>query len=357
MNSKSLTKTCTPPTLAHTCNCPSDADARARTLPFCTPSILCTPTHHTLSPPPPPPPATEHTPRAPHHSASASTDDAASSSTDGATAYVVVLDFNPTRVRYFYRFDPFESYAVSMHLIARLVVSLRASKSRLPIHLVASGERHEGYERRLAELGVRIVGTDFGLTIPRRISNPFHIGSFSKLRALSLTQFRKIIVLDQDLVIMRSIDHLAHVPAPALVYRYKCYPELEINSGLMVLAPNASAWSSMQSLLRSPQKITRIHGDVSDQLVWRHFLRHVHALPVGYNAFRSANLVAPAGWEQAHVVHDIWRYQRRGPVDPKFGRGNTIARDIHQMGQRAKQLLAGLPTRMNNHSRGHGLPF
>ena len=72
-------------------------------------------------------------------------------------AFAIILDHNKTRVRYWYRFDPFESYAANMHLTMRLVLSLKEAGTTLPILLLPSGGRHEGYEAALTREGVTVV--------------------------------------------------------------------------------------------------------------------------------------------------------------------------------------------------------
>ena len=316
---------CNPPQFAHTCHCPNTTETERMTLPRCVKTHLCGKQHRK------------------NHS----------HDNDARAAYVIVLDYNETRVRYYYRFDPFESYATSMRLIMRLVLSLRDVRTSLPIHLLASGTRYKAYEQRLREYGVHIQASEYNISIPKRIINPWHIGSFAKLHVLSMVQFSKIILLDQDLVVLRPIDHLSTIPTPAAVFKYKCFPNLELNSGLMVLRPNVSEWVRLQRMLRNNSAISVIRNDRSDQLVWRHFFRRVHILPVGYNEFRSGNLTEPVGWDHSHVVHDIWKYNH---LKLSSG-GGSVERRLLALNHRAAAALHDLPTVTNDHPRHHGLPF
>lgn len=231
-----------------------------------------------------------------------------------------------------------------------------------------------------------------------------HRGSFAKLRALSLTRYKKVIVLDlvrrapcrsctidvspwcdpsQDLVVLRNIDHLSGAPTPALVYRYTCAPVIEINSGLMVLEPSKASHAklqvrslpllccrrrygsgcrprhvgaSAQALIRSPGEYVK--KDASDQTVWRNFFTEAHCLPAAYNAMKSTSL-STAQWERAFVVHDIWKHQ--GSKWWESNAGPKVSRYVRRMNAAATHALRGLPAEMlhstrNRTVRHHGMP-
>lgn len=156
---------------------------------------------------------------------------------------LIAYGHNATRVRYWYSGDPFRSYLNSMRLICRLVLSLRVVGTRLPITLLLSGERHAGFERALQmRLGVSVLGaedaTRHRIRVPTWASH-FHKASFIKLTALSLTSFRRVILLDSDSVVFRNIDHLALVPPPAFVFRFKCF-RMERKAPPICACPRAS---------------------------------------------------------------------------------------------------------------------
>ena len=144
---------------------------------------------------------------------------------EGAVTFVVAYSHDPKLVRYWYAGDPFRSYLNSLRLISRLVLSLRAVRTLLPIHLLLSGERHAGFEAALTrQLGVNILSTDstrHRIKVPKWAS-AFHKSSFIKLAALSLVRFQRVVLLDDDTVVLRNVDHLALVPPPAFAFRFKC---------------------------------------------------------------------------------------------------------------------------------------
>eukprot|EP00966_Prymnesium_polylepis_P212237 4916095-Prymnesium_polylepis.1 len=147
-------------------------------------------------------------------------------------------------------------------------------------------------------------------------ANRHHRGTFAKLQALSLVQFRKVIVLDMDMVALRNIDHLAQAPTPGLSFRWDCRHReayemrptraWELNSGMMVLRPSKANYARMLALVNNAASSNRIGiaSDPSDQSVWRHFFPHVFELPQIYNAQKQANF-SSWGWDQVLLLHDI----------------------------------------------------
>jgi len=225
------------------------------------------------------------------------------------TTIAIIYGFERKRVRYNIKDTTLAAYLKDMTFIMRLVLSLRRVQTRLPIRLFVSGERHQPFEARLAELGVEISP----LPLPPLPSwaNPWHYGSFTKLAALSLTDYRRVIVLDVDLFVLHNIDHLAFAPAPAYVYRRpilaKCEPhrggdlQWDINSGLMVLEPSAERAAKLRAFLNNSRKLT---GDGGDQSVWRAFWPSVAELPTAYNTYKSDNV---SDWQsEVFVLHDVW---------------------------------------------------
>ena len=280
--------------------------------------------------------------RAPSSSVAASTGLAAEE--NGAT-FLIVYGFNRSLVRYWYRPDPFRSYLNAMRLVVRLLLSLRAVGSVLPVHMLLSGERQPGFEAELvSQFGVRLLSADeqdaqgqprYWIRVPR-FSSAFHWGSFVKLAVLGLVQFRRVIVLDTDAVVFRNIDHLARAPAPSFVFRFKCWrgnasraPAIwEMNSGFMVLRPDEALHQRMLALMNTMRMAPKddvavaalrngprghdsrelqrmfVPSDPGDQSVWRNFFGRVHELPVAYNAFKTTAFRNKSDWQRVYVLHD-----------------------------------------------------
>ena len=341
---------CTQPRqTASTCECgtrhPTAADLPPGSpLPRCVPSMACDSTANTSS-------------------ASVSAAELA-----GATI-LIVFNHDPGAVRYWYKSDPFRSYLNSMRLIFRLVLSLQQVGTRLPIHLLISGERSEPFEASLRARGVTLLeaaGPRFHISTPPWASS-HHRGSFHHLKVLALTQFRQLIVLDPDVIALRNIDHLATAPAPGAVFRFKCFrhnkgrpkdgerarPIWEMNGGVLLLRPSESEHLRMQELMNcnnhssQPQLLRgkavgsrtipctahlHIPNDPSDQSVLRHFLRAVYELPIGFNTFKTSNM-SSEDWGRVHLLHDVdVSRSKKWPSKPVHSR-------VAQLTQQAAELV------------------
>ena len=217
-----------------------------------------------------------------------------------------VVDANASNLRFYFGRAWRKTYTSQVSHLVRAVASLRAVNTTLPIHVLVSGERIPA---------VGIIG-------PER-APPVHIpkwgskwarGSFAKLRALSLTAFERVLLLDADVMVLRNIDHLAlpALPAPAFVAGYKCFPRFELRAAVAVLQPSASDWQRALGLMQ--ESTTAIYDDLGEGSVWRHLYSSIHELPIGYAALRSSDLPA-AEWPKVHIVHDpnlLRKAQRAG---------------------------------------------
>ena len=82
--------------------------------------------------------------------------------------------------------------------LIRVLISLRNVKTTVPIHILASGERYPRVEARLAALfpGIKYISGEVPPVVVPSWASKWARGSFAKLRALALTQFTKLLVLE-----------------------------------------------------------------------------------------------------------------------------------------------------------------
>eukprot|EP00316_Scyphosphaera_apsteinii_P016445 CAMPEP_0119300642 /NCGR_PEP_ID=MMETSP1333-20130426/2562_1 /TAXON_ID=418940 /ORGANISM="Scyphosphaera apsteinii, Strain RCC1455" /LENGTH=374 /DNA_ID=CAMNT_0007302485 /DNA_START=27 /DNA_END=1151 /DNA_ORIENTATION=+ len=258
------------------------------------------------------------------------------------TIFAIIFDHNSSRVRYWFRKDPLKSYLNGMRLITRLVVSLNAVGTQIPIHFFPSGYRHPAYEGQLTSLGVNVSSLMEQPVLVPSWANQHHRGSFSKLRVLALTQHERVILLDQDQVVLRNIDHLSGAPTPSGVFHYVCEPMTELNSGLMVLQPNKTLYNRIFHDPDYMESIVPLSTDQGDQSVWRAVLPFAFALPMGYNPFKIANFKPEHEWTKVHMLHDAWRHRGSG----WWSRGKSTAaifERVEELQLQADRVLDGLP--------------
>lgn len=279
---------CDPPQLASSCSNCEAATSNDDKMPRCMPSAAC---NADFTPPLPQPPGA-----APHRA-----------------TILFVVDANASNLRFYFGRAWRKTYTSQFSHLVRAVASLRKVNTTLPIHVLVSGERIPAVESQIAKLGVGILGPESAppVHIPRWGSK-WARGSFAKLRALSLTSFERVILLDADVMVLRNIDHLVGLPAPAFVAGYKCFPRAELRAAVALLQPSASDWQRALGLMQ--ESATAIYDDLGEGSVWRHLYSSIHELPIGYAALRSSDLPA-AEWPKVHVLHDpnlLRKAQRAG---------------------------------------------
>ena len=92
-------------------------------------------------------------------------------------------------------------------------LAARRVNTTLPIHVVGGGERNTTAEARFEALGAKILPVD--IIPPPPWTSTFHKASFQRLSALSFTQFEKVVVMDNDMVLLGNIDDIAAAEARA----------------------------------------------------------------------------------------------------------------------------------------------
>ena len=218
-------------------------------------------------------------------------------------------------------------YGKAVREVIRLLLSLTVVNTTLPVHILASGERWQQVEARL--LASFPFASVVGGTVPPVVvptwASKWARGSFSKLRALALTQYTRLVVLDNDDVVLRNIDHLASrdMPVPAFVFGWKCYPRRELRASTIIVAPSLADWQRARELLSSES--TAVYDDLGEQSVWRRLYRSVYELPAGYAALRTADLPA-AEWSKVRrgESREEWRREERGEETPSGTRSPLL---------------------------------
>ncbi len=153
----------------------------------------------------------------------------------------------------------------------------------------------------------------------------FHdpLDNFAKLRLWELEQFRAVVFLDADTVVIGNIDRLFDYPefvaAPNLYETLADFNRL--NSGVFVARPSRRTFEAMLAHLEQPGRFWRR----TDQTFLEDFFPDWHGLPYIYNTLQYVwfNLPALWVWERLKVIHyqyekpwqeDHPRREKLGPV-------------------------------------------
>ena len=159
---------------------------------------------------------------------------------------VLFLQFNESLVRHKYAANPAIAYRREFNRILWFVESARRVQTRMPLYVAVGGRRNHSAEAHLQRLGVGIVSLPF--VAPPLWSSLFHHFSFSRIAALALTQFEKVVVMDNDMVLLGNIDELAeHAEAPGMVWHTATVlakkERSAVTGGLFVLKPDAAEYA------------------------------------------------------------------------------------------------------------------
>ena len=190
--------------------------------------------------------------------------------------------------------------------VLRLKENLRAVNSTLGLAVIIVGFRDTAIEEKLALAAVKLHPMPMP-PVPAW-AHRTHRLTFSKLLLwnASLAWGRVLIHLDTDMVVVRNIDALQHVPTPAFVLR----PKEVVNSGLMVL--NVRSARQLDGLWEYYTRIVDSNdtrGDGSDQQVLINYFAStgqvVFELPVEWNVYGWEMSRTTQWWMHVRVIHKL----------------------------------------------------
>jgi hypothetical protein len=79
--------------------------------------------------------------------------------------------------------------------------------------------------------------------------------SLNKLRVFNLTQFRKVIFMDSDTLVLKNIDHLMREPYFSAPATFSCHNRISpprISGGFWVLEPSLKIGTLIWQLMNQP---------------------------------------------------------------------------------------------------------
>jgi glycogenin glucosyltransferase len=108
--------------------------------------------------------------------------------------------------------------------------------------------------------------------------------TFTKIALWKLTQFRKVVYVDADIVAIRAPDELFDIPHPFSAAPDIGWPDI-FNTGVMVLTPNMGDYYALQAMAQRG-----ISFDGADQgLLNMHFKNTYNRISFTYNVTPSAH--------------------------------------------------------------------
>lgn len=151
----------------------------------------------------------------------------------------------------------------------------------------------------------------------------FHspLDNFVKLRVWQLEEYRSVVFLDADTLVLRSCDRLFDYPEfSAAPNVYESLADFHrLNSGVFCARPSARTFDAMLGALDRPGVFWRR----TDQSFLQSFYPDWHGLPVTFNMLQYVwfNLPALWNWPAIHVLH----YQYEKPWDARHPKADRLA--------------------------------
>ncbi len=221
-------------------------------------------------------------------------------------------------------------YALGARALLRSIAWTGSTADRVVLH---TGGVDSAVLAPLADLGARLVAVDllptsqaFNTRHARtnlHAAAPFTKGgkpafhtpldNFAKLRLWQLTDYRAVVFIDADALVLRTIDKLFHYPefcaAPNVYESLADFHRL--NSGIFTARPNPRTFEAMLARLDQPEAFWRR----TDQTFLETWFPDWHGLPVTYNMLQYVwfNLPGLWNWDTIRVLH--YQYEKPWQTD------------------------------------------
>ena len=125
--------------------------------------------------------------------------------------------------------------------------------------------------------------------------NPYWIYTFDKFNIFLLEEYKKIVYLDSDLLILENLDYLFDYPSISMPHDIPFNPS-KFNSGIMVIEPNKDIFNDLKDLSIKSNKDGR---KISDQDIFNEYFDDINELP---SNFVSLKRIIPIKNELFNVI-------------------------------------------------------
>lgn len=143
----------------------------------------------------------------------------------------------------------------------------------------------------------------------------FHtpLDNFCKLRLWQLTEYRTVVFLDADVLVLKNIDKLFYYPEfSAAPNVYESLADFHrMNSGVFVAKPSIETFERMLVALDQPDVFWRR----TDQTFLESFFPDWHGLPVTMNMLQYVWFNMPELWDWKNVAVLHYQYEKPWEID------------------------------------------
>ncbi|NNU81593.1 glycosyl transferase [Halovulum dunhuangense] len=214
-----------------------------------------------------------------------------------------------------------------------LLNALRLSGTQADLVVLHTGGVSHAALARLADRGARLIAADvlptsdaFNAAHARQAVHgaapftkgrkpPFHtpLDNFIKLRLWQLEEYRRVVFIDADALVLRNIDNLFDYPEfSAAPNVYESLADFHrLNSGVFVARPSSATYRDMLARLDVPGAFWRR----TDQTFLQEYFPGWHGLPVFCNMLQYVwfNMPALWDWRSIRVLH--YQYEKPWETD------------------------------------------
>jgi alpha-N-acetylglucosamine transferase len=221
-----------------------------------------------------------------------------------------------------------------------LVHSLRRTKTAADIVVLYTGAVQPDALQKLNALGCRLIEVEHlplsdafnerharknlhgAAPFTKGRKPDFHtpLDNFCKLRLWQLTEYRTVVFLDADVIVLKNIDKLFGYPefsaAPNVYESLSDFHRL--NSGVFVAAPSDETFERMLAALDRPDAFWRR----TDQTFLESFFPDWHGLPVTMNMLQYVwfNMPDLWNWQSISILH----YQYEKPWETNHSKSDLL---------------------------------
>lgn len=216
-------------------------------------------------------------------------------------------------------------YAAGAEALMRSIALTGAEADRVVMHTGGVSksdlETLQGMGVRLVEIDLLPMSDAFNARHSRKAQHdaaPFTKGekpsfhtpldNFAKLRLWQMTEYKAVIFIDADALMLKNCDRLFDYPefcaAPNVYESVVDFHRL--NSGVFTARPSTETYAKMLEALGEEDKFWRR----TDQTFLEHYFPNWHGLPVFYNMLQYVwfNLPALWDWNSIHILH--YQYEK-----------------------------------------------
>lgn len=181
-------------------------------------------------------------------------------------------------------------YGNNVYLTGALVLgySLMKTNTKIDRIILVTPDINEQFKFYLKDIYTHIITIEYVHVSPEIFSekNTRFRDVFTKLECLNLVQYKKIILLDLDMIIVKNIDHLFKLCPPAACLRKYYIPYGQkipanmicsnnklvggINAGLMLLKPDGKEWDKIKNDISQNIHINKYKYPEQDYLSLRY---------------------------------------------------------------------------------------